>query len=189
MSTKNLVLSIAALSFIAAPALAAPAYPDKAYEATVDNVGTNTSSHTYNDGKGHMRSETVVAGVKRASILDFLNKVMYSIDDQNKTIMKMPFNGRPEDDTTANWQSIGNKVIDGHPCTGKRGTTNGTTTEVWTGTDTGCSVLVTSNGKPVSKLISYKGGPVNPALFQLPAGYKTTDMSAMMKNLQAGTKH
>ena len=165
-------------------AQAAPAYCDKPYEATIENVSSNTTSHSWNDGRGKMRTETNVGGVNRASIMDFNARVTYSIDDQNKTVMKMPMNFSPEQDPKNKWETIpGVRVVEGHPCTGKRMLQNGSQMEVWTGNDTGCSVLVSSNGRPVMKLRSYKPAAPNPSLFSPPAGYKVVDMADMMKNV------
>lgn len=165
---------------------AAPAYPDKAYEAMIENYasGTNSTSHQWNDGRGHMRTETNVGGTNSISIIDFNAKMTYSINDEHKTVIKMPFLGSPENDTKVKWETIpGVRVIEGHPCSGKKGVSNGVSMEVWTGNDTGCSVLVNGNGKPMMKLKSWKAITPNPAMFTPPSGYKVQDMAEMMKNI------
>ncbi|MBX9686853.1 MAG: DUF4412 domain-containing protein [Candidatus Obscuribacterales bacterium] len=183
--SSRVTLAVAALAL--ANSAGAANYPSKAYEATIENVSSGSSSHTWSDGKGKMRSETMLAGVKRVSILDFNAKMMYSIDDQQKSITKMPLSEPVDQDPQTQWQEIGSKVVEGHPCTGKRGKSkDGSLTEVWTGTDTGCSVLVSSNGKTIMKLKSWSAIQPNPSLFSLPAGYKTIDMGEMMKKMQAG---
>lgn len=191
-ANEQIMLPALLALFMTLPAIAAPSYPDKAYEAVSENLGPmNTTTKSWSDGKGHLRSETTVAGITRPTIIDFINKISYSIDNQNKTVMKMPFNGSAEtsNDPNTKWEDLGSKVIDGHPCTGKRGKMkDGSTVETWTGNDTGCAVLVSSNGKPVMKLKSWKATAPNPSLFAIPAGYKTTDLASMMKGLQAGGK-
>ncbi len=158
----------------------------KPYEAVIDNVTAGMSSKQWSDGRGRIRSETLVNGIKNVSIIDINNHVTYAINEQTKTVMKIPFNPPPEENPKIQWQNIGNKVIDGHPCSGKKGNSNGSVMEVWTGNDTNCSVLVTNNGKPVMKLKSWKATNPDPSLFALPQGYKVTDMAEMMKGMQAG---
>ncbi|MBX9723917.1 MAG: DUF4412 domain-containing protein [Candidatus Obscuribacterales bacterium] len=178
----HLSLSVVALAQLALPSLAAG--PTKAFEATVESAATGGTSQQWSDGKGHLRSESMLGGVKRVSILDFNTMTSYSINDQNKTITQMPLSGG-ESDPSMQWTPIGNKVIDGHPCQGKRSSANGSVYELWTGTDTGCTVLLTSNGSPVQKLKSWTAATPSAAMFSLPSGYKTVDMSAMMKRMQS----
>ncbi len=174
-------LTLVSLAQFALPSLAAG--PTKAFEATIETAATGGTSQQWSDGKGHVRSESMLGGVKRVSILDFNNMTVYSINDQNKTITQMPISGG-ENDPSIQWTPIGNKVIDGHPCQGKRSTSNGSVIELWTGTDTGCTVLLTSNGSPVQKLKSWSAATPSAAMFSLPSGYKTVDMSEMMKRMQ-----
>jgi hypothetical protein len=131
-----------------------------------------------------MRTETTIAGTNHVSIMDLNAKMNYSINDQTKSIMRMPLTGTPGEDPSMHWQPIGSKVIDGHPCQGKRATgKDGMVMELWTGDDTGCTVLLTANGSPMQKLKSWSGATPSPSLFVVPTGYKTTDMSSLMKNL------
>lgn len=164
-----------------------PAIAEKAYEAITENSTAGTTSHIWSDGKGKMRSESIIAGVNQVTISDYNNKVSYSINDQARTITKIPFSAPDAPSAKTQWQAInGVKVIEGHPCTGKRANVDGSVMEVWTGTDTDCSVLVTSNGKSVMKLKNWWGKAPNPSLFCLPSGYKMMDMTEMMKNIQSG---
>ncbi len=185
-SMNSLVMSAVGFFTLLLPAVA---FPGKAYEAMIESGTTGVTTHVWNDGKGHTRSECIVAGgQKSVSIIDAEKRMVYAINDQMKAITQMPMTSPPpgEADSTIQWQSIGSKVIDGHPCQGKRGNSSGSVIELWTGDDTGCTVLLTSNGRVMQKLKSW--APLNPnsSLFSLPAGYKTVDMSAMMKGMQSG---
>jgi hypothetical protein len=180
---QNSSMLIAAVLLTANAAHAAP----KAYESVTENLQSNSSTHMWSDGNGKIRSESNINGVNHVSIMDLNSKVMYSISDQTKTIMKMPLKNPPgQPDPSAQWQEIGTKVIDGHPCHGKRATMNGAAIELWTGDDTNCTVLMTNNGKPVQKLKSWSATVPNASMFNLPSGYKTVDMSNMMNGMGAG---
>lgn len=158
----------------------------KAYEATVENyAGTMTKSHVWADGLGHQRTESVVNGVNNVSIMDIPNKVIYAIDHSRKTITTVPMDPKASNapDPAVKWQAIGAKVIDGHPCVGKRATVDGMQMEYWEGTDTGSTVAIVANGKLTMKMTSWKPLGPNPGLFALPAGYQRVDMSALMRNM------
>lgn len=171
--------------------LMAAGYPSKPYEATFENYagGTPMRSHVWNDGQGHQRSESTIAGVNRVSILDFPNKTIYSINDEQKTInvMSMTPAGNYASDETIKWTPIGAKVIDGHPCQGRRGVSSGQQIELWDGSDVGgCTVAVVTNGATTQKLLSWKPYSPNPSQFALPAGYKKVDMAALMRGFSGG---
>ena len=184
----NCLGGIACAIFLGQSALAAGM--GKAYEGVLESYSTGAPVKTYvwNDGKGHQRAETTVSGVKSTSISDFGNKMVYAIDDQRRTITSMSMNASNsgESDPSVKWVPIGSKVIEGHPCQGKRGTVSGQQVEMWEGTDIGCNVAVVTNGKTTQKLVSWKPLAPNPALFTLPSGYQKVDMNALMRGFSAG---
>ena len=184
--SHNRLAAISAILLSSLAPLCAANYPTKPYEASMDSfaAGTTTRSHVWNDGQGHQRSESTVAGVVRPSIMDFNKKMIYAIDDQRKTVTAMPLNDPSQPDPSVKWTPIGAKVIDGHPCQGKKALMGGQQVEYWEGTDTGCTVAVVTNGKTTMKLVSWKATQPNASLFTLPAGYKVMDMAALMKSYQ-----
>lgn len=185
-SRSKLNLLLFSCLFLAGASTEAAGYGGKAYEATVENyTGTMTKSHVWADGLGHQRTESVVNGANTISIMDMPNKVIYAIDHSRKTITSMPMDPKATNapDPAVKWQAIGAKVIDGHPCVGKRATVDGMQMEYWEGTDTGSTVAVVTNGKLTMKMTSWKPLAPNPGLFALPAGYQRVDMSALMRNM------
>jgi hypothetical protein len=190
-STKLLSSSISAFAFtLFSCQLALAAAPSKPFEAVIESYSTGApiKTHIWNDGKGHQRSETAVSGRNSVSISDFSNKMIYAIDDQRRTITTMSMNPTNSDqpDPSVKWTAIGAKVIDGHPCQGKRGTVSGAQVEFWEGTDIGYNVVVVTNGKTTQKLLSWKPLTPNPSMFSLPAGYQKIDMNALMRGFSAG---
>jgi hypothetical protein len=177
------VLFAAMVAFVGSPVLADPLNP-QAFEAVSENVKSGGTTHIWSDGKGHTRAETAVRGVNYVSITDFKNKISYSINEATKTITKVPLVGTPGEDPTAQWAPCGEKDIDGHHCKGRRGTKGGAVMEVWTGTDTDCTVLATTDGVPIHKLKSWKKASPAASMFELPQGYKTVDMSALMEQMR-----
>lgn len=163
------------------------------YEAVLESYSTGapTRTHIWNDGQGHQRAETSISGVNRVSISDFAKKTIYAIDDQRRTITVMSMNpaNSEQPDPSVKWTPLGPKVIDGHPCQGKRGTISGQQVEMWEGTDVGCNVAVVTNGKTTQKLVNWKPLAANPGLFSLPAGYKQVDMNALMRGFTAGASY
>lgn len=191
MLTKRVLVktSLAVFLLVAGASGAIAAVASKPFEAVIESYssGTPTKTHIWNDGKGHQRSETSISGINSISISDFPNKMIYAINDQARTITTMSMNATNNDqDPSIKWTPIGAKVIDGHPCQGKRGTVGGAQVEMWEGTDIGFSVLVVTNGKPTQKLLSWKPYTPNPSLFSLPAGYQKIDMNALMKGMPQG---
>ncbi len=165
--------------------------PKVAYQATFEFNApgsgrmTNTS---WSDGRGHTRTEQTVAGRKSATIVDFTNKQILSLQQETKTAIRLPMSETawrqdPEYMKRQNWQLLGAKVIEGHPCTGYQITTDGHTTQVWTGTDTDCTVLTLQDGKPQMKLLSFQRMNPPSSLFALPAGYKMLEMPDMTKTV------
>lgn len=192
-STKLVATSFSAFAFyLLSSSLALAAAPTKPFEAVIESYSTGApiKTHIWNDGKGHQRSETAVSGINRVSISDFPNKMIYSIDDQRRTITTMAMNASNSDqpDPAIKWTPIGAKLIDGHPCQGKRGVVSGAQVEFWEGTDIGgFSVAVVTNGKTTQKLLSWKPLAPNPSMFSLPAGYQKIDMNALMRGFSAGS--
>jgi len=156
----------------------------QAFEAVSENSKSGGTTHIWSDGKGHTRAETTVRGVKYASITDFKNKISYSINEATKTVTKVPLLGTPGEDPSAHWVACGEKIIDGHHCKGRRGTRGGAVMEVWTGDDTDCTVLATSDGTPVHKLKSWKKANPAASMFEVPQGYRVVDMGALMQRMR-----
>lgn len=185
------VLGIAASLAVSAGAQNGPKIP---FQATFEHTqaGTVTRQTTYSDGRGHMRSEyTGQNGTVTASIMDFPAKCMYSINDPLKTVMKMPLDSkwRTDDDymTKMKAQKLAPRVIDGHPCTGWQYNTDGHVTQIWTGTDTDCTVLMTTDNAPTMRLKTFARTNPPAQLFAVPAGYKVQDMSAFMQQMKSGS--
>jgi len=173
------LLSLLTLLSLLWLALPATAKTPKGYEATTEDCRTGSTQHIWSDGHGHLRSETTVAGKNYVTIMDLNTKTNYAINDEARTITQVPLS----EPASAQWQPIGNKVIEGHPCQGKRTTQGRIVMETWTGDDTDCAVLITTNGSPMQKLKSWSAANPSPSLFALPAGYKTVDIGAMMKGI------
>lgn len=158
--------------------------PKSAYQATFEIYATGAGTMTntqWSDGRGHTRTDQVVAGRKNATIMDFPKRVAYSLQEDTKTAMRLPMNETayrqdPDYMKKQGWQSLGSKVIEGHPCNGWQLVTDGHTTQVWTGTDTDCTVLTLQDGKPVMKLLSYQRTNPPAALFTVPANYKVLEI-------------
>lgn len=177
-------LAMLAMVLVGLPDAIAQSGPRVSYQASHELISpgsgpmTNTS---WSDGRGHTRTEQVVAGRKSATIIDFNNKAIYTIQDDTKTVMRMPMSETawrydPEYMKKSGWQSLGNKVIDGHPCTGWQINTAGHLTQIWSGTDTECTVLSLQDGKPNMRLLSFQRMNPPAALFGIPAGYKLLEM-------------
>jgi hypothetical protein len=159
-------------------------YPTKAFDAVYQRVSLNGIS-TYRmctDGKGHMRTENQVSGQDRKMvvIMDYPKNEMLMLLDTQKLVMKMPLKADtnpPTDEGGAKalgGKSLGQKVIDSHPCHGFSYTQNGTTVQSWTGDDTGCLVESTTQsdgGKETMHLTKYSKVPPADA-FAVPQGYR-----------------
>jgi hypothetical protein len=183
------LLPLAMLLLLSALPVRAQGGPKVAYQATYEMTSPGQPSMTntsWSDGRGHTRTEQVVAGRKSATIIDFNAKVMYSVVDETKSVMKIPLNESawkydPDYMKRTGWQSLGAKVVEGHPCTGWQINTGGHLTQIWTGTDTDCTVLSLQDGKPNMRLLSFQRTNPPAALFSIPAGYKLMDMPDVSK--------
>lgn len=194
LSFVAVVLSTQLQTVFAAGPVKSQLGPRKAYEAWFDNTYPSMApyqTHMWSDGRGRVRTEYTLSGRKFISIMDSNNQVMYSIDETTRMVNKVPltfdqYSGQR--DPNEKWTSLGTKVIDGHPCTGKQYTKDGKSSQVWVGNDTDCTVLMTQGGQTFLRLRSYS--PIIPvaSLFTVPAGYKINDMSEFMKNVNAANR-
>lgn len=158
----------------------------KPFDATYDvqsAAGKNTL-RMVTDGQGHMRNEMATASGKVITITDIPNKVMYSVMESQRMVMKMPYQDAPNitDEQSAkavNAKSLGAKVIDGHPCHGWQTTQKDSTTESWTGDDIGCVVVSTTKAPGYTtgmKLVKYSPAKPSASDFVVPSGYKVMNM-------------
>ena len=162
-------------------------FPKKAYDATY-NYSAPTGTHTMrmvSDGKGKMRTETNTGGMKVVVITDYLKEKSTTLLENQKKYMVQSIAGQPGsvyDDTTAKKnkaESLGTKVVNGHPSKGWKYNVSGSNTEVWIGNDTQCvvqSVTDSKVGKMTMKLTSYKAGAPAAAAFEIPSGYTELSM-------------
>jgi hypothetical protein len=161
----------------------------KPFDATYEmqtNIG-NQTLRMLNDGQGHVRNEMTTPSGKMVSLIDTPKKVMYSIMEAQKMVMRIPYNPDPAtaitDETSAKAAkavALGTKTIDGHPCHGWKTEVKGATTETWTGDDINCVVLSSTKGPSYSstmKLKKYSAEAPVASLFSPPtSGYKMMEM-------------
>lgn len=159
-------------------------YPTKAFDLTYAMTTPTGSSQMRmaSDGKGKVLTQQTVANMKVTSVADYQGKVMYSIMDAQKMVykMKMPAQqGNIMTDEAAKKlqaKSLGNKVIDGHPCKGwLYSSTNNTSTETWLATDLEAavkSITKTPQGTTTMTLKSVSMKTPDASVFAIPAGYK-----------------
>ncbi|HEY9868126.1 MAG TPA: DUF4412 domain-containing protein, partial [Candidatus Obscuribacterales bacterium] len=154
----------------------AQAWPTKAFDATYQSTaaGQTTVMRQISDGRGHMRTESSTPQGRVISIIDYPNKVVWSLMEAQKMAMKMPFNPNAagpavrdaESARQYNSKPLGAKVIDGHPCHGWQTTVQGTTSESWIGDDINNLVYsVTSGpyGQSSMRLKSYSADQPSPS--------------------------
>lgn len=159
-------------------------YPTKAFDLTYAMTTPTGASQMRmaSDGKGKVLTQQTVANMKITSVADYPGKVMYSIMDAQKMVykMKMPAQqGNIMTDEAAKKlqaKSLGNKVIDGHPCKGwLYSSTNNTSTETWLATDLEAavkSITKTPQGTTTMTLKSVSMKTPDASVFAIPAGYK-----------------
>lgn len=157
---------------------------DASYE--VQSSAGKNSLRMVTDGQGRVRNEMSTAAGKMTTIIDAPAKVMYSVMESQRMVTKMPYKEQPavtdeQSAKAANAESLGAKVIDGHPCHGWQTVNKDSTTESWTGDDIGCVVLSTTNGPGYSstmRLLKYSAAKPSASDFAVPAGYKVMEMPA-----------
>lgn len=159
-------------------------YPTKAFDLTYAMTTPTGASQMRmaSDGKGKVLTQQTVANMKITSVADYPGKVMYSIMDAQKMVykMKMPAQqGNIMTDEAAKKlqaKSLGNKVIDGHPCKGWHySSTNNTSTETWLATDLEAavkSITKTPQGTTTMTLKSVSMKTPDASVFAIPTGYK-----------------
>ncbi len=190
------VLSCLLLAGASSPSMA-QSWSKKAYDATYDMTagGRTMTMRMINDGQGHQRQETSTPQGKVISILDYPNKVMWSLMEAQKMAMKMPLNpsaGGPaindaESAKQYNAKSLGTKVIDGHPCQGWQATTQGMTSESWIGNDINNLVYSVSSGpqgQSTMKLKQFSSAKPSPSLFTVPPDYKVMAIPTGMPGMR-----
>lgn len=169
----------------------AQTWPTKAFDATYESTaaGQTTVMRQISDGRGHMRTESSTPQGSVISIIDYPNKVVWSLMAAQKIAMKMPFNPNAagpavrdaESARQYNSKPLGVKVIDGHPCHGWQTTVQGTTSESWIGDDINNLVYsVTSGpyGQSSMRLKSYSAAQPSSTLFTVPSDYKIMSIPA-----------
>lgn len=180
-----LLVAFGTMHSLAGSPTSAAEYPTHPYEAWLDfySQGKADQHHMWCDGRGKIRSEFSAGGRKFVSIMDFPNKVSYSIDDTSRTITKTSLDPRMAGvpDERVSWQSLGMKLIEGRNCKGHRAVIGGHTTEQWSDIATECGVMMTTDGSPVYKLRSLSAGVPSQTLFILPSGYKVIDAGELMR--------
>jgi hypothetical protein len=159
----------------------------KAFDASYDvqSASGKTSMRMVTDGQGRSRNEMTTPTGKVVSIIDAPKKVMYSVMESQKMVMKMPYQESTatiideQSAKAANAKPLGIKVIDGHPCHGWQTVMKDATTESWIGDDIGCVVVSstkTPNYTSGMKLLKYSAAKPSPSDFAVPSGYKVMDM-------------
>lgn len=157
--------------------------PKLVFDATYTSSNPAGSSivRMISDGKGHMRTETVVNGSKMVSIMDYPAKSVFTIMDEQKMVMKSPLVSSPDvhDDESAkksNAKSLGAKTIAGHPCHGWEYKTPQGTTAVWIGDDTKYMVksesIIANGMKSTTEIKSWSRTVPAGTQFTVPADYK-----------------
>lgn len=160
-------------------------YPTQVYDATyqMNNSRGVSKLRMASDGKGHFFTESSAGGQQIRSIVDYLAGTTTTLIEQNKMAMKMKL--PPDAAYTADQetikknqgQSIGQKVVDGHPCHGYEYTKQGIKRQVWIGDD--CKIMVqstsdTPQGKVSMDLQTISKNPPADS-FKIPAGYTVTE--------------
>lgn len=182
------VLTVCILFCQASSVLAAQNWPTKPFDATYKVTGSQASyiMRMATDGKGHLRTESNVAGYSSVSIVDYTNMTQISLVEQGKMAMKTkipPEGGYITDGESAkqqNAKALGTKVVAGHPCHGWSYTTPSGKSEVWTADDIGCFVKSVTDGlagKTVTELQSFSKAVPGKESFQVPPGYKLTSVN------------
>jgi len=127
-----------------------------------------------------LRTESVSAGQKTVSIMDFPAKTAYALVSQTKQVFKMPLTEGQGGDETAQMKklgakSLGNKVVLGHPCHGWEYTSGTTKTTIWQGDDIKYLVkseTVSPQTKMTMELTSFTNKAPAADAFKIPADYK-----------------
>ncbi len=183
-AAKLLVATLVTAAASSGLAALAVDYPTKAFDLTYAMTTPTGASQMRmaSDGKGKVLTQQTVANMKITSVADYPGKVMYSIMDAQKMVykMKMPAQqGNIMTDEAAKKlqaKSLGNKVIDGHPCKGwLYSSTNNTSTETWLATDLEAavkSITKTPQGTTTMTLKSVSMKTPDASVFAIPAGYK-----------------
>ncbi len=149
------------------------------------------------------RMDFTIEGMKSITIMDKEAQVMYMYDPDQNTAMRMDFSGA---DTSRQAQSftevmeeynptvVGTETIDGMKCTiieFETVTEDATVTQkMWVWKDYGFPIKVemvsTLGGTPVTTVMEMKNiefGPIDPSVFELPAGAEVTDLQSMMESM------
>jgi hypothetical protein len=183
-AAKLLVATLVTAAASSGLAALAVDYPTKAFDLTYAMTTPTGASQMRmaSDGKGKVLTQQTVANMKITSVADYPGKVMYSIMDAQKTVYKMRMPAQQgnimTDEAAKKLQakSLGNKVIDGHPCKGwLYSSTNNTSTETWLATDLEAavkSITKTPQGTTTMTLKSVSMKTPDASVFAIPAGYK-----------------
>lgn len=164
----------------------------KAYDATYETTaaGTTSAMRYICDANGHVRIEVSTPQGKAISLIDYPKKTMWSLVEAQKMAMKLPFNPDAGGPAIRDAQSalehgantLGSKVVEGHPCHGWETTIQGTRSESWVGDDINALVLAVTSGpagETTMRLKSYSAAQPEASLFTVPADYKVMDVPAL----------
>lgn len=163
-------------------------YPTAAYIAKYNYQapgGAVMQQTWYSDGKGKLRLEVNNAPGSGATVIDYPNKSAFAILDQQKLVMKLPFDSSPTSLYVNSYtakeqglQELGAKNISGHQCHGWKLPENRGGGNMWV--EDGTGMLVESaqslpNGEGRLTLIDSQMQDPSSTLFVAPANYKVLE--------------
>ncbi|HEY9787981.1 MAG TPA: hypothetical protein V6D17_21515 [Candidatus Obscuribacterales bacterium] len=148
----------------------------KPYQATFSvPAGTTVmEQRQYSDGKGRIRLDVPFMESRRSiNVYDLKKNEKLSWTEGTGEYLRetlnrdeVPFLSK-EKLQSQSTPSLGDKVIDGHPCVGFGGPQG----EIWIDPRYGIAVLSTSGGASI-KLTSFRETAPSDSLFEVPAGYR-----------------
>jgi hypothetical protein len=158
-------------------------YPTMTYDATYDLSGTSTKGtmRMASDGKGHMRTESLINGQKSVTITDYPAKMTTTLMEQGHMAIKTPMTDAPKASYDQDYSKrkdqkpLGAKVIDGHPCHGYESKDGATTSDAWIGDDIKYLVHSESKypqGSTIMALKKFSSTSPSADAFVVPSGYK-----------------
>lgn len=164
----------------------AKTFPRNAYAAIYEQSANMGKSilYLYCDGKGKVRLESTMPNSKAVSstIVDFVNKKRFFIDEKQKTytVANLAKTGLAGFDEamfkSVKAESLGKAKINGMSCHGYRATLptdKSAVLESWFDDRSGCLVQTmvagTTNG---ARLMRLSGKPPKPSMFEVPAEFK-----------------
>ena len=194
MTRTRLIAAAVAMGIIALVPQPSPAGPSgKAYDAVYEmttSEGTATQ-RKISDGAGRLRTELTSARGTSITIEDQQMQVRYTVVPDKKVVLMGSLSVRKkklasmdaftdEEARSMGLQPLGSKLVEGHPCHGYRFASPQTENDTWIGDDIGVMVASDSTapmtGQISVRLKSFSPYVPDPALFQVPDGYKVVNM-------------